>query len=73
MDRGEEKSSEVEDITLRFRTAGQAGLLLLAVPGPGGQGLLHLSLQQGRVRVRLKLGHQATHTNIGGNEGLSLK
>jgi len=64
VDRKEEKQTEVQDTTLRFRTTMISGLLFLA-KSQHSLDTLELSLVGGQVRIYIRLGHYEKEMTLG--------
>ena len=64
VDRKEEKQTEVQDTTLRFRTTMISGLLFLA-KSQHSLDTLELSLVGGQVRIYIRLGHYEKEMALG--------
>ena len=64
VDRKEEKHSEVQDTTLRFRTTSISGLLFLA-KSQLSLDTLELSLNGARVRIYVRIGHYEKEMVVG--------
>ena len=64
VDRKQEKKSEVEDISLRFRTMEMTGLIFLS-KSPEVTDSLEIGLIGGQVRISLKIGHYEKEILVG--------